>query len=355
MPPPTCEQRKYSRSRLKKADKQLRHMAEQSEAELAEALDVLINYRALHYKPLVEFRQLIARRVVAAKAKDAIIAQRLKRLATILEKLERFPEMGIYRMQDIGGIRVIVGSMKELDTLHGLCAAIPRRTAHELVSARDYIAEPKASGYRGRHLVFRYNSASDKAEDYDGLLVELQLRTRLQHTWATAVETFEAFLGEKFKSSQGDAAWLDFFATVSSAFALKEGQPVLPAHAAFSAQELHRLVSRKAAALRVLDMIGSFRVAVERASSARSGGFVLLVLDTVEKVATVRTFPQKGFNEAYRAYEREELRSRREQTRQVVLVRADDLRKLTKAYPNYFADLGAFRKELEAIFAKAAE
>ncbi len=351
--PPTYEQRKYSRSRLKKADKQLRHAEEQSEAELAEALDVLINYRALHYKPLVELRQLIARRVEKARVRDAIIAQRLKRLTTILEKLRRFPEMGIYRMQDIGGIRVIVGNMKELTTLHDLCAAIPRRSSHELVSQKDYIAEPKTSGYRGRHLVFRYSSGSEAAQDYDGLLVELQLRTRLQHTWATAVETFEAFLGEKFKSSQGDEAWLDFFAVVSSAFALKEGQPVLQAHEALSPQELCQLVRTKAEQLRVLDMIGSFRVAVERASKESSGGFVLLVLDTVEKVATVRTFPQKGFNEAYQAYEREELRSRKEATRQVVLVRADDLRKLTKAYPNYFADLGAFKRELEALLAKA--
>ncbi len=350
---PTYEQRKYSRSRLKKADKQLRHWEEQSEEELAEALDVLINYRALHYKPLVEFRQLIARRVASAKTRDAIIVQRLKRLTTILEKLRRFPEMGIYRMQDIGGIRVIVSSLRELNTLHELCTSIPRRTSHELVTQRDYIAAPKASGYRGRHLVFRYNSGSDKAEGYDGLQVELQLRTRLQHTWATAVETFEAFLGEKFKSSQGDAAWLDFFAVVSSAFALKEGQPVLEAHAALSPQQLYQLVRSKAEQLRVLDMIGSFRVAVERASKESNGGFVLLVLDTVEKVATVRTFPQKGFHEAYQAYEREELRSRREATRQVVLVRADDLKKLTKAYPNYFADLGAFKKELEALLAKA--
>ncbi len=348
---PTYEQRKYSRSRLRKADKQLRHMEEQSEEELAEALDVLINYRALHYKPLVEFRQLIARRVTAAKVKDAIIAQRLKRLTTILEKLRRFPEMGIYRMQDIGGIRVIVSNVRKLNSLHALCAAIPKRTAHELVSQKDYITEPKASGYRGRHLVFRYSSGSEKGEDYDGLQVELQLRTRLQHTWATAVETFEAFLGEQFKSSQGDAAWLDFFATVSSAFALKEGQPVLPLHEGLSPQEIHQLVRNKARQLRVAEMIGSFRVAVERASRESNGGFVLLVLDTVEKVATVRPFPQKGFHEAYQAYEREELRSRKEATRQVVLVRANDLKKLTKAYPNYFADLGAFRKELDAISA----
>ncbi len=43
------------------------------------------------------------------------------------------------------------------------------------------------------------------------LLIELQLRTRLQHEWATAVETMGTFLQSSLKSSQGPEEWLDFF------------------------------------------------------------------------------------------------------------------------------------------------
>ena len=53
--------------------------------------------------------------------------------------------------------------------------------------------------------------------------IEMQLRTRLQHLWAAAVEIFDAFMGENFKSSRGSQAWLDFFA-----LAHKEKHPVLP-------------------------------------------------------------------------------------------------------------------------------
>ena len=46
------------------------------------------------------------------------------------------------------------------------------------------------SGYRGVHLIYRYNS--DRKTEYNTLLIEMQLRSQLQHAWATAVETWPA-------------------------------------------------------------------------------------------------------------------------------------------------------------------
>ncbi len=54
------------------------------------------------------------------------------------------------------------------------------------------------------------------------MLIEVQLRTRLQHNWATAVETVGIFTGEALKSSQGNEDWQDFFRLVSTWFAHKE-------------------------------------------------------------------------------------------------------------------------------------
>lgn len=39
--------------------------------------------------------------------KDKTVAQRLKRLPTILDKIQRYPDMRLSRMQDIAGVRVI--------------------------------------------------------------------------------------------------------------------------------------------------------------------------------------------------------------------------------------------------------
>ncbi len=39
----------------------------------------------------------------------------------------------------------------------------------------------------------------------------MQIRTAVQHSWATAVEVVGAFTAQSLKSSQGNEKWLDFF------------------------------------------------------------------------------------------------------------------------------------------------
>ena len=80
---------------------------------------------------------------------------------------------------------------------------------HELHTSRDYIQHPKPSGYRSIHLVYKYKNPI--SPEYNGLFVELQIRTRLQLAWATAVETMGTYLGHALKSSEGPERWLDFF------------------------------------------------------------------------------------------------------------------------------------------------
>ena len=127
------------------------------------------------------------------------------------------------------------------------------RIRHCPVNGKDYIESPKESGYRGVHLVYRYRSPRN--ETYNGLLIEIQLRTRLQHAWATAVETAGAFLGQALKSSEGEQDWLRFFALVSSAFALTEDCPPAPSTTSDPAElraEIRDLTDR-------LDLVNRFR------------------------------------------------------------------------------------------------
>lgn len=73
------------------------------------------NFRELHLYPLMLMKNHLAR--AAAKIdKKTIVARRLKRLSTIIDKLER-PTLDngktsnairVTRMQDIGGCRAIV-------------------------------------------------------------------------------------------------------------------------------------------------------------------------------------------------------------------------------------------------------
>jgi ppGpp synthetase/RelA/SpoT-type nucleotidyltranferase len=79
---------------------------------------------------------------------------------------------------------------------------------HKLVGQDDYIANPKFSGYRGIHLVYSY--FSDRKETFNGLKIEIQIRTQLQHAWATAVEIVGFFRRELLKSGEGDHVWKHF-------------------------------------------------------------------------------------------------------------------------------------------------
>jgi hypothetical protein len=77
-------------------------------------------------------------------------------------------------------------------------------------------------------LIYRYNSSSKKNRAYNGLKIEIQLRSRLQHAWATAVETVSIFTGQALKSDGGEGDWRRFFALMSNAIALREKQPPVP-------------------------------------------------------------------------------------------------------------------------------
>ena len=62
----------------------------------------------------------------------------------------------------------------------------------------DYIDNPKVDGYRGYHLIGAF---PDK--DGDRRLIEIQVRTSIQHDWATALEIVDLFTGQALKSNQG--------------------------------------------------------------------------------------------------------------------------------------------------------
>jgi putative GTP pyrophosphokinase len=114
---------------------------------------VLANWRASHAYPINTFQALLRLKLKSID-KQALVAQRLKRSPSILAKLERFPEMQLARMQDIGGLRAVVSSMPRVRKLED--AYRNSTFKHRLVGFKDYINEPKPDGYRSVHLVYKY-------------------------------------------------------------------------------------------------------------------------------------------------------------------------------------------------------
>ncbi|CAN3128592.1 RelA/SpoT domain-containing protein [Mycobacterium sp. smrl_JER01] len=179
-----------------------------------EALDVLVAWRSAHATPLAAATMGLRSRVATAKCVDVKrISQRLKRIPTIISKLHREPGMNLGRMADIGGCRAVLVDIPEVYSVLGRY----RASGPTLVKVRDYIETPKPDGYRAVHVIVRYH----------GRLIEVQLRTRVQHEWAFTVESVTSRFGLAIKSGGGPAPVREWFQAVSAAMAQEEhGQTV---------------------------------------------------------------------------------------------------------------------------------
>jgi hypothetical protein len=216
---------------------------------------------------------------------------------------------------------------------------------HELVDTDDYITTPKSSGYRSVHLVFRYNNPTNPI--YNGLCLELQFRTRLQHAWATAVETIGSFLNQALKSSEGPEEWLDFFKVVGAAFALLENCNPPAAFEGVAKGRIFHLCVTQERRLDVKRKLQAFAIAAEAITSSKAGGsYHLIVLNAAEKSVMITSFGRLRLEEANVAYAEAERVALENEGMQTVLVATDSLESLRRAYPNFFLDTGAFVRAL---------
>ena len=95
----------YSKKQIDKVGKTLTSK-ESLQEEKEQALAILNNWRAVHASPL----NTITNNLTFSNP-NAIIVHRLKRLDSIIEKLKRFPQMHLSKMQDLGGCRVVFGNL----------------------------------------------------------------------------------------------------------------------------------------------------------------------------------------------------------------------------------------------------
>lgn len=180
-------------------------------------LRAIEEWRSAHTAVINTFQALLRNR---AKAVGAEVAQRLKRKATIFDKLMRQPRMELSRMDDVAGCRIIFPDIFALtefrNSLHGA------RFAHVLRNDPDkynYIKHPKLDGYRGIHDIYSYQVNSDEGRHLQGLNIELQYRTLIQHTWSTTVEILSYITGHDPKYHRGDQRYVEAMALASEMFA----------------------------------------------------------------------------------------------------------------------------------------
>lgn len=331
-------ERIYSRNQINKAGKDIISNTV-SEDVKRQAIKVISNYRSSHAYPLYVISKKLRNMLNTNYGnKNMFVVHRLKRLDSIISKLKRMPEMGLFGMQDIGGCRVVVKTIKQVYDLSNQYE--DSRIRHILYKENDYITTPKPSGYRSLHRVYKY--VSDKKECYNNMCIEIQFRTYLQHIWATAVETMGLYTKTNLKASDGDEHYLYFFKLVSSLFAIKEKCPVVP-NTPNNIDELKSEILALDNEYRILDKLENIRKAVrvaEKRTNDVQGNYFLLSLNLQSKQLVIEEYKTNEINEASEKYSyiEEELNPDID----IVLVSAKSFDELTKAYPNYFGDVKKF-------------
>lgn len=310
-----------------------------SPEQLRWATEVLTNWRASHGYLLNTFQSTL-RAKLRYVDKTAIVGQRLKRAPSVIAKLRRFNTMKLHQMQDIAGLRAVVDGVPKLRKLHE--KYVNSRLSHDLVNTKNYMEDPKDDGYRSIHLVYRY--ANPRVPAYDNLHVELQLRTKLQHAWATAVETVDAFLGESIKAGRPGEDWAEFFGLASAAFARVEGTSLAPTFRNLSDAKLLQRLKRSERSLGVLLKLRGFSVAANNIDThgKSRASYHLVILNTEKRNVIIRSFPLAEQDAANREYARMENRALAGEPIDPVLVTGGTVHGLRKAYPNYFLDTQSF-------------
>lgn len=315
-----------------------------TDEEKEQALNIINNWRVSHNFPLNTFQWRL--RWLAKKINpESLVAQRIKRLASIKLKLELQPNMKLSQMQDIGGCRAILKDVGELDQLVNIYKHESRGIKHKLHKEQDYISEPKVSGYRGIHLIYKYGS--DKSADYKDMRIEIQIRTLMQHAWATAVETVGTFINMPLKSSLGDDGWLRFFALMGSAMAISEGKPIVPSTSE-DINDLRWEISLLSKRLEVEKHLTAFTQSIQVLSTDRKTNdayYYLLELDPSAGRVSIKSYSQKQLKTASADYLTLEKRIT-DGKRDAVLVSADSIEALRLAYPNYYLDTNLFLRKL---------
>lgn len=296
-------------------------------------------WRGAHWLPMRRIRQELKANLQILQM-PGVTSARLKRMSSIRKKLKNEP-FSLLSIQDIAGCRAILSDIKDVKKLVNFYNS--GSISHIIENNRDLISRPRPSGYRSYHIVLRFMGTKSSVA-WSKLLIEVQIRTQLQHAWATAVEAVGLMRGENLKAGEGSPDWLRLFALMSADFADEEGLPEVPG-TPLSAYERKIEIRELAKSLNAIQVLESYNNAINVVGTSYGGPdrCVTVQFDYSRKTVTVRPFLRSMLTED--TYFTEEAKNDEIHTVIVELNKLDDLQ---AAYPNYFVDVRMFLDKLKS-------
>lgn len=325
--------RRYTNGEINRAGDVLRRNS-LSDDVVKHPIEVISDWRAAHGPYNDQLFNLLTKRGKKVDSKTVLV-NRLKKIESIKLKLEINPESQLSRMQDIGGCRAIVRDIKKATYLKN---RMLKFTGKFFVKKEDdYIVEPKKTGYRGYHIVYEYKAKDDEYR----ILLEVQIRTKIQHAWATMVETVGLFTNQALKSNLGSDEWKNFFILTSKLFEAdemdkKEGIKDIIADL--------KAINRKH---HFIDQINGFRIYLDKYKESDLA-YYLLVFNYETKNLRITSYSKDDLERAVFDYKQAE-EEREEQQINAVLVSANKFEDVKTGYQNYFANTSMFLEEYKRI------
>jgi putative GTP pyrophosphokinase len=298
---------------------------------------VVENWRASHNYILNTFQANMRSKI---KGKEIYFAQRLKRKVTIYDKLVRESTIRLSRMNDIAGCRLIFKNISELNEFrYKYHTSRFNHIIQKDIEKYNYITNPKNSGYRGIHDVYSYGAYSHSAAKWDGLSIEIQYRTSVQHAWATAVEIAGHITNNQPKFNRGSSDYIRFFQLSSEILARRyeNKNSCLPE---MSEKQIIDEIKKLEVELGIIKAFIGLNKATQQFKDSK---YVILVYSRLENILNVyaNNKSQQAFKKLF------ELEKQQDLFQDIVLVRADKTETIKNAFRNYFSDAKEFINLIE--------
>ena len=327
---------KYSRKKIDKAGYAL---IGDDPFKRQEAVDLITDWRQSHLPVLRELNDELTEFFVGRGIMFEFSSNRIKRMPSIIVKLNNNENMGLGGLQDIGGIRFVFSNIDALELAMSALEEFSPKNFRRREKIKDYIAIPKCSGYRSVHYFYQYVS---DVEEFNDLQIELQIRTKLQHSWAMAVETASLISGTSLKASIEDGSvWRDFFKLISAIFSKRESRPVLAQYADYTDEQLCTEYFTFESEHKLIDTLKALRVVVNHDGHKRCGDwYCLLIVNYASRRVNIRYYETK--EEALASEKFSKMEQSITSNEVALLVSMEKIEELQKAYPSYFLDTQKF-------------
>lgn len=314
-----------SKNSIKEAGKRLR-----DNLETSDDLNLILAFRTKH----ISIMATLANTIIKKLPKPQLLSRRLKRLSSIRIKLQRNAGVQLSTMQDIVGLRAVFKNKNEVyEFLEEVKNAYKsKKSALKIIRENDYIKEPKRDGYRSYHLIFEYQGLKEDIKSYK---VELQLRTLLQHYWATAIEIMGAIdNANNIKIGKGSEEIKRFFYLA--------GQ-ILDDCALKNEIAEFKEIDEKYKFLNLLEGLNISYNQIQKNYKPKQNDLFIISLDYQNKNLKILEFNQFNTqdNSIFQGLENNK-------NIDSVIINMTSIKKLKKAYPNYFLDARNFIKAIKA-------